>query len=64
MGTAGSISLINQMPKESIFVINGDIITDIDFQQLLNYHESHNSLATMAVRVFESKEIFGFVKTL
>ncbi len=63
MGTVGSISLINQIPKESIFVINGDIITDIDFQQMLNYHEANNSFATMAVRVFESKEIFGFVKT-
>ena len=63
MGTVGSISLINQVPTESIIVVNGDIITDIDFQQMLNYHEANKSFATMAVRVFEAKEIFGFVKT-
>ena len=63
MGTAGSISLISKVPKDPIIVINGDIISDIDFKKMLKYHDINNSFATMAVRVFESKEIFGFVKT-
>lgn len=63
MGTAGSISLIPKVPKDPIIVINGDIITDIDYHNILSYHINNKSNATMAVRVFESKEMYGFVKT-
>jgi dTDP-glucose pyrophosphorylase len=63
MGTVGSLALLKKLPKDDIIVINGDIISNIDFKNFLTYHNSKKSRATMAVRVFESHETFGFVKT-
>ena len=63
MGTIGSISLINKIPKKSLFVMNGDIISNINFKNFLDYHKKNMSLASMGVRIIESREPFGVVKT-
>ena len=42
---------------------NGDVLTDIPFAQLLEYHIANKSVATMAVREYFWKHPFGVIKT-
>jgi NDP-sugar pyrophosphorylase family protein len=44
-------------------VTNGDVITDIRYGELLDFHVRHNAAATMAVRVHEWQHPFGVVQT-
>jgi dTDP-glucose pyrophosphorylase len=63
MGTAGALSLIPQDIKGPLLVMNGDIITRVNFSGLMDFHKEHNSHATMAVRKYEFQIPFGVVKT-
>lgn len=63
LGTAGAISLINSKPNEPFVVTNGDVLTDIDYSKILDYHIKHNACATMAVRIHELQHPFGIIET-
>lgn len=63
IGTAGALSLLNPVPGEPFVVTNGDVITDIRFGELLDFHVRHQSVATMAVRSHEWQHPFGVVRT-
>lgn len=63
LGTAGALSLIKQTSTSPFVVINGDLITDIRYGELLDFHTRHNAEATMAVRVHEWQHPFGVVQT-
>ncbi|MFC5401727.1 nucleotidyltransferase family protein [Cohnella soli] len=62
LGTAGSLSLIKDKPQESLLVINGDLLTKVDFQHLLDYHNDMNAIATMCVRDYELQVPYGVIK--
>jgi len=61
MGTAGALSLLNKIPKEPFFVMNGDLLTNINFENMLQFHLEHNAIATMGVREYEYQVPFGVV---
>ena len=63
LGTAGALSLIKQLPNTPFVVTNGDVITDIRYGELLDFHIRYAAAATMAVRVHEWKHPFGVVQT-
>ena len=63
LGTAGALGLINPKPTKPIIVVNGDVITDISFGDILEFHSQNNAMATMAVQVYESENPFGVVQT-
>jgi dTDP-glucose pyrophosphorylase len=63
MGTAGALSLLQPRPQSPFVVTNGDVITDIRYGELLDFHIRHNASATMAVRLHEWQHPFGVVKT-
>lgn len=63
LGTAGALSLINIKLQYPFIVTNGDVITDIKYGDLIEYHNSHSSEATMAVRRHELKNPYGVIKT-
>lgn len=63
LGTAGALSLLNPLPDEAFVVTNGDVITDIHYGELLDFHIRHAATATMAVRVHEWQHPFGVVQT-
>ena len=44
-------------------VTNGDVISNINYSEFLNYHKKNNAEATMAVREIRSKHTFGVVKS-
>ena len=61
LGTAGAISLIKQLPKEPFVVTNGDVITNIRYGKVLDFHNHHGAEATMSVRSHEWQNPFGVV---
>jgi NDP-sugar pyrophosphorylase family protein len=63
LGTAGALSLLDPLPNVPFVVTNGDVLTDIHYGELLDFHVQHNARATMAVRVHEWQNPFGVVET-
>ena len=63
LGTAGALGLLNPLPNLPFIVTNGDVITDIRYGELLDFHVRHAATATMAVRVHEWQHPFGVVQT-
>lgn len=63
LGTAGALGLLNPRPDIPFVVTNGDVITDIRYGELLDFHVRHDAAATMAVRVHEWQHPFGVVQT-
>ena len=62
LGTAGALSLLNPRPELPFVVTNGDVITDIRYGELLDFHGRHDATATMAVRMHEWQHPFGVVQ--
>lgn len=62
LGTAGALSLIKQKPPIPFLVTNGDVLTDIRYGELLDFHCHHAAIATMAVRQHEWQHPFGVVR--
>jgi len=61
LGTAGPLSLIPETPKHPTLVMNGDLLTDVNFRSLLTFHREQKSIATMGVREFDMEVPFGVV---
>lgn len=61
LGTAGALGLMEQ-PDEPLLVINGDILTQVDFRSMLKYHQKHKADLTMAVRQYEFRVPYGVVE--
>jgi NDP-sugar pyrophosphorylase family protein len=62
MGTAGSLSLLPEIPDKPFLVMNADLLTTINFDELLDFHIRQSSRATMAVREYNFEVPFGVVK--
>jgi dTDP-glucose pyrophosphorylase len=62
LGTAGSLSLLKPRPKAPFIVCNGDIVTDIKFSEILNFHNLNDADITVAVKIFEMSNPYGVVK--
>lgn len=60
LGTAGAIKLIKNL-DEDFLVINGDTLTNINFKELLNFHKSSKSMATITIKGVTVKTDFGVV---
>jgi dTDP-glucose pyrophosphorylase len=63
LGTAGAVALLGTRPSEPFIVSNGDIVTDIRYRELLEFHTVHRATATMAVRLHEWQQPYGVVNT-
>lgn len=61
MGTAGALSLLPYKLTDSFFVMNADILTKINFTQLLDFHKENNGHGTMCVRQYESQVPYGVI---
>lgn len=61
MGTAGALSLIREKLSEPFFVMNGDLLTNINFEHMMDYHVANTSIATMGVREYDFQVPYGVV---
>ncbi|MDC1510700.1 nucleotidyltransferase family protein [Gammaproteobacteria bacterium] len=62
LGTAGCLSLLPELPKLPVVVTNGDVLTDVNYLNLLDFHSRHSAQATMVVRQQEMQNQFGVVQ--
>ncbi|QRM20159.1 CBS domain-containing protein [Dechloromonas sp. TW-R-39-2] len=63
LGTAGALGLLNPQPSDSFIVTNGDVLSDIRYGEVLDFHYRQGAAATMAVRLYEWQHPFGVVQT-
>ncbi|HHT18723.1 MAG: sugar phosphate nucleotidyltransferase [Euryarchaeota archaeon] len=49
LGTAGPLSLIKDMIEEPFLMMNGDVLTNLDFSDLVNYHKTRENIGTVAL---------------
>ena len=61
LGTAGAISLLQNWPDDPIVITNGDILTNVRYASMLDFHLEENGVATMGTAIHESKIEFGVV---
>jgi dTDP-glucose pyrophosphorylase len=62
LGTAGALSLIQPRPDKDFIVTNGDVLTDVDYRELIAFRERHNAQGVMAVRLYEWTNPYGVVQ--
>jgi dTDP-glucose pyrophosphorylase len=62
LGTAGALGLMMSRPEAPFVVTNGDVITDIAYGELVDFHMRNLAIATMAVRLHEWQQPFGVVQ--
>jgi len=62
MGTAGALAkaAVGDLP---LLVVNGDILTSIDFRAMLEFHREHSADMTVAVQQHEVRIPYGVVST-
>lgn len=64
LGTGGALGLL---PHDEInlpmFMMNGDLLTTLDFQSLLEFHQEHSGTATMCVREYEHCVPYGVIQS-
>jgi NDP-sugar pyrophosphorylase family protein len=58
LGTAGGLTLLER-PREPVLVINGDILTTLDYAEMFAFHYRRNAPATIASYPREVKVDFG-----
>jgi NDP-mannose synthase len=51
LGTVGALALIDGLAEQHILVMNGDVLTDIDYGALLEHHRTSEAAATIATKV-------------
>jgi dTDP-glucose pyrophosphorylase/predicted transcriptional regulator len=61
LGTAGALSLLPERPKQPFFVMNGDLLTTVNFEQMLKYHRAHQAFSTVCVREHSVTVPFGVI---
>jgi dTDP-glucose pyrophosphorylase/predicted transcriptional regulator len=64
LGTAGMLGLLpDTLPEIPILVMNGDLLTKVNFEHLLRSHEEMGGVATMCVREYDFQVPYGVVQT-
>ena len=62
LGTAGAIGLLGESDSP-LLVINGDILTSIDFSAMLDFHKEQKADMTVAVKLYEFQVPYGVIET-
>lgn len=64
LGTGGALGLLPpDLPDMPLLMMNGDVLTKLNYAQLLRHHEGNQFDATMCVREDEHRVPFGVVET-
>ena len=61
LGTAGALSLIEDNLSFPFLVLNADVLTDIDYERVIAFHQEENATLTVCVHEYETKIPFGVV---
>jgi dTDP-glucose pyrophosphorylase len=61
LGTGGALGLMAP-PNKPVLVINGDILTQVDFRAMLDFHQENHADLTIAVRRYEVQVPYGVIE--
>jgi NDP-sugar pyrophosphorylase family protein len=59
LGTAGPLGLLKGQLTETFIMLNGDILTELDYSKLIQFHRESKAAATLAVNRRQVKIDFG-----
>jgi NDP-sugar pyrophosphorylase family protein len=63
LGTGGGLGLLpHDEIDQPLLMMNGDLLTNLDFNNLLSFHETHEGVATMCVREYEHRVPYGVIQ--
>jgi dTDP-glucose pyrophosphorylase len=62
LGTGGALSLLPKAPSEPLLVLNGDLVTQVDFSRMLAFHTASQSVATIGYRPYSHQIPFGCIE--
>ncbi|QOL27083.1 nucleotidyltransferase family protein [Thalassotalea sp. LPB0316] len=63
LGTGGALGLLpDDMPQLPIIMMNGDVLTNVDFEDLLSFHKAEKSICTMCVCEYEYQVPYGVIQ--
>jgi mannose-1-phosphate guanylyltransferase len=62
-GTAGAVKYVAHLLTDTTFVLNGDVMTDLDLRAMLDFHRSSGSQVTISLTPVEDPTQFGLVET-
>ena len=62
LGTAGALSLMEDLPKFPLIITNGDVLTQVNYGDIIDFHDHNQASATMAVFQHKWENPFGVVK--
>lgn len=62
MGTAGALGILAENPRHPVLVMNGDILTNVNFENLIDFHYKSKADATMCIREYGLEVPYGVVR--
>lgn len=62
LGSGGTISLLPEIPEQALLVMNGDLIVDTNFTDMIEFHSQNDFFATMGVFSYFHQVPFGCVE--
>jgi dTDP-glucose pyrophosphorylase len=64
LGTGGALGLLPEvMPDLPMILVNGDVLTTLDLNKLLSFHNEHNAVATICVRNYDYQVPYGVINS-
>jgi dTDP-glucose pyrophosphorylase len=62
LGTGGALGLLPDTDGMPVVMMNGDVLTRLDFNALLDFHEDQHAALTLCVREYDMQVPFGVVQ--
>ena len=62
LGTGGALGLLPEVDAHPVIIMNGDVLTQLDFNALLDFHIDQQAALTLCVREYEMQVPFGVVE--
>jgi dTDP-glucose pyrophosphorylase/CBS domain-containing protein len=59
LGTAGAIGLLPKRPEHPFVIMNGDLLTTVHFDKLIEFHQQHDTDLTLCVRRYSLQIPYG-----
>ena len=63
LGTAGPIGLALDFLEDDFLIMNGDLLTTLNYRKLFQFHQNHGGAATIGLCPREVKIDFGVIET-
>ena len=63
LGTGGAISMLPEKPQYPLLVMNGDLVTQVNVDRMLAFHENGSYTATIGVKRYFHQVPYGCIKT-